>query len=399
MVVVDEYRIGSGAEGRKRNVTKTFYEFFAGGGMARAGLGDGWRCLFANDFDPKKGASYADNWGDKELLVGDVAAVTPNQLPNRADLAWASFPCQDLSLAGDYRGLAGARSGTFWAFWSLMKQLGAEGRAPRTIVVENVYGALTSHGGKDFAAIARAFAEAGYFFGAMVIDARLFLPQSRPRLFVVGVHGGEAIPANLLHRQPSDVWHPRAVRAAYEALSPADQARWVWWSPSVPQKRNQNFVDVIEREPTGVDWHDPAQTEYIVSLMSPVNRAKLDQAVNATKASGGRMVGGVYRRTREGQQRAEVRFDDVSGCLRTPAGGSSRQTIMVVDAGVYRSRLLSPREAARLMGLDDSYILPKNYNAAYHLMGDGVAVPAVTHIARELLGPVLDGSPMMQAAE
>jgi len=78
----------------------SFYEFFAGGGMARAGLGGNWQCLFANDFDPKKAASYAANWGADHLHVGDVAALTTDDLPGEADLAWASFPCQDLSLAG-----------------------------------------------------------------------------------------------------------------------------------------------------------------------------------------------------------------------------------------------------------------------------------------------------------
>ncbi len=93
---------------------RTFYEFFAGGGMARAGLGEGWRCLFANDFDEKKALSYATNWGAEHLVVKDVAEVRVEALPGEADLAWASFPCQDLSLAGDGAGLKGHRSGSFW---------------------------------------------------------------------------------------------------------------------------------------------------------------------------------------------------------------------------------------------------------------------------------------------
>lgn len=79
--------------------------------MARAGLGDGWRCLFANDFDERKAASYAANWGSDHLLVKDVAEVKVKDLPGEADLVWASFPCQDLSLAGDGAGLKGERSG------------------------------------------------------------------------------------------------------------------------------------------------------------------------------------------------------------------------------------------------------------------------------------------------
>ena len=164
-----------------------FYEFFCGGGMARAGLGPRWTCLFANDFDAKKGRSYAANWGAEALRVADVAKLTTADLPGRPALAWASFPCQDMSLAGPGAGLGGARSGAFWPFWRLMRQLSEERRAPGVIVLENVCGALTSHGGKDFAAIAEAIAAAGYRFGALVIDAAHFVPQSRPRLFIAAV--------------------------------------------------------------------------------------------------------------------------------------------------------------------------------------------------------------------
>jgi DNA (cytosine-5)-methyltransferase 1 len=61
----------------------------------------------------------------------------------------------------------------------------------------------------------------------------------------------------------------------------------------------------------------------------------------------------------------------------------------VVDDGAIRTRLLSPREAARLMGLPDSYVLPKKYNEAYHLAGDGVVVPVVRFLAAHLLEPLL----------
>lgn len=130
-----------------------FYEFFAGGGMARMGLGQNWGCLLANDFDHKKSRIYRLNWGDDVLRTGDVRRLTAGELPGQSDLVWASFPCQDLSLAGGGAGLKGDRSGTFWPFWDLMKDIVKEGRAPRIIALENVCGALTSHGGKDFAAM------------------------------------------------------------------------------------------------------------------------------------------------------------------------------------------------------------------------------------------------------
>lgn len=368
-----------------------FYEFFAGGGMARAGLGPDWQCLLANDFDPKKAASYAANWGDDHLRVGDVAALTTADLPAGADLAWASFPCQDLSLAGAGAGLKGDRSGTFWPFWKLIKALGDEDRAPRLVVLENVCGALSSHDGKDFAAISSALSNNGYRFGAVVINAVHFLPQSRPRLFIIGVRKSSPIPRALIASGPEGEWHPSALVEAYSKLSKRAQSSWEWWHLPAPPARTSIFADLVEDEPHGVTWHTAAETKKLLGMMNPLNLAKVEGA----KKAGGRQVGTIYKRTRadgpngEKVQRAEIRFDDVAGCLRTPTGGSSRQTIMVIEGKRVRSRLLSPREAARLMGLPDTYALPKNYNDAYHLAGDGVAVPVVRFLAEHILEPLL----------
>jgi len=370
-----------------------FYEFFAGGGMARAGLGAGWTCLFANDIDPKKGSSYVANWGNEELHIRSVVTVETKDLPLGGDLAWASFPCQDLSLAGAGAGLEGERSGTFWPFWRLMDALDAESRAPRIIVLENVPGALSSHEGKDFAAIGAALAKSKYRFGAVVIDAVHFVPQSRSRLFIVAIKDGHPIPSRLAASEPDAQWHPAHLVGAYEKLSRKSKAAWLWWKlPPAPRRLN-TFSELIEDEPEGVTWHTAAETQRLLSMMSSINREKVEKA----KRLGRRIVGGIYRRTRvdekgERVQRAEVRFDDISGCLRTPVGGSSRQTLIIVEGKKVRSRLLSPREAARLMGLPDTYILPKNYNEAYHLAGDGVVVPVVRFLASSLLEPLLSAA-------
>ena len=166
-----------------------------------------------------------------------------------------------------------------------------------------------------------------------------------------------------------------------------------------PPKREMRFADVIEAKPASVKWHTAAETRALLSMMSDVNLAKVETA----KAAGVTMVGGVYKRTRYHHgikvQRAEVRFDDVAGCLRTPAGGSSRQLILVVDGERIRSRLISTRETARLMGLPDSYELPQAYNEAYHLTGDGVAVPVVRYIAKHILEPVVKGACASESLE
>ena len=370
----------------------TFYEFFAGAGMARAGLGSKWRCIFSNDFDAKKSITYRKNWKRPDVLkVADVGTLTAADMPGVADLVWASFPCQDLSLAGAGAGLQGNRSGTFWPFWRLMQGLIEENRAPKVIVLENVCGTLTSHGGKDFAAICSTFAAANYYFGAMIVDAVRFVPQSRPRLFVIGVRDELALTGpTLTALNATALWHPRALLNAYEKLSLTLRERWLWWNPAEPAPRVGSFADLIEDDPVGVRWHTDGETTKLLNMMSDINREKVEEA----KSLGRRMVGAVYKRTRRDEvgrkvQRAEIRFDGLAGCLRTPAGGSSRQVVLIVEGESVRSRLIAPRETARLMGLPDDYELPTNYNEAYHLTGDGVVVPVVRHLARHIFEPLL----------
>ncbi|HYV13300.1 MAG TPA: DNA cytosine methyltransferase [Pyrinomonadaceae bacterium] len=368
-----------------------FYEFFAGGGMVRAGLGQGWRCVFANDFDPKKARVYRENWGDAELNTDSVETLVSSDLPGQAQLAWASFPCQDLSVAGSGAGLKGGRSGTFLPFWKLMKALVEEKRAPSLIVIENVSGTLTSHQGRDFATICRGFVDAGYSLGAIIIDAVLFVPQSRPRLFVIAVKDRSTIPNDLIAAGPLPAWHNKTLRTAFAKLPKSVQAEWIWWNLPLPRTRRLSFADIIENEPTGTEWFSETETNRLVGMMSKVNRLKLLKV----QQLGRPVMGGVYKRTRRDEagravQRAEIRFDNISGCLRTPAGGSSRQIILTVNGELVKARLISARETARLMGLQDSYKLPENYNEAYHLTGDGVVVPVVRHLAKYIFEPILD---------
>lgn len=365
-------------------MSRTFYEFFAGGGMARAGLASGWKCLFANDFDKKKGESYKNNWGGDDLVVDDIRNIAPEEMPNRPDLVWGSFPCQDLSLAGGGAGLLGNRSGTFWPLIWHIQNLKDEGRAPAVIALENVLGTLTSHSGTDFTAICQALADLGYTYGAIVVDASHFVPQSRPRLFVIGVRSDLKIDSRTTVAEPKVPWHTTGLKNAYRRLPQKLQDNWRWWNLPNPPKRTTKFADLVEEEPASTRWHKPSETTALLSMMSEVNLAKVEMA----KASAVKMVGTIYKRTRHERgikvQRAEVRFDDIAGCLRTPSGGSSRQLIMVVEGDQIRSRLISTRETARLMGLPDTYQLPERYNEAYHLTGDGVAVPVVRYIAKHL---------------
>ena len=265
--------------------------------------------------------------------------------------------------------------------------------------MENVCGTLNSHDGKDFATICTSFQQIGYAVGAVVIDAALFVPHSRPRLFIIGVHPDLEIPAHLTSEGPVAPGHTKTLRRAYEKLPPRARRNWIWWNLPTPAKRTTTFADLTEDEPQDVSWFTAEETRRLLSMMSEVNRAK----VAKVKKEGQRIVGAIYKRTRADEdggkvQRAEIRFDDVSGCLRTPAGGSSRQVILVVNGATVRARLISSRETARLMGLPDDYILPENYNEAYHLTGDGVVVPVVRHLAEHIFEPILTAANAARAA-
>lgn len=370
----------------------SFYEFFAGGGMVRQALADGWACLFANDFSEEKARSYRDNWGDEELVVGDIAHLEVQDLPGHADLAWASFPCQDLSVAGTGAGLKGSRSGTFWVFNQLLQNLAKKNRLPKAVVLENVNGFLTSHQGNDFKQVLEALTKHGYRCGALVMDAVKFVPHSRPRVFLIAADASLDVEAHSA-TGPTTVWTNSALERAYAGLNANLKENWVWWSIPAPKQRTTELIDLIERSPNSVAWDSPAETQRILGMMAPIHAEKVELA----KRSGTPTVGTLYKRTRKSadgtrKQRAEVRFDGIAGCLRTPGGGSSRQRILIIEGDSVRSRLLSTRETARLMGLPDSYILPEKYNAAYHLTGDGVVVPVVKHIAHELLESLLRSS-------
>lgn len=359
----------------------TAWEFFAGGGMARAGLGDGWAVTFANDFDRMKGETYQANWGGEHLRVEDVWALTPDDLPGRADLAWASSPCQDFSLAGARAGLGGGRSSALLGFLDLMQRVEGEGRGPRTLVIENVVGLLNSNGGADFVGLCERLAADGWLFGAVEIDASVFVPQSRPRLFMVCTR--EAPSA---HRLAPRAQASRAVQEAAARLPDTAARAWLWWRLPPPAARNADLASVLEPDAA---WDPPDRTDRLLALLSPLHRARADAAL----ARGERLVGTAYRRVRieHGRkvQRAELRFDGVAGCLRTPAGGSSRQLVVEIADGRIRSRRLTAREGARLMGLPDDYRLPAAETAGWRVIGDGVAVPAVRWLAQTLLEPLL----------
>ena len=379
----------------------TAFEFFAGGGMARLGLeAAGFECLFANDLDPMKATAYRENFGAGGFVEGDVAALRVGDLPPaRPDLVWASFPCQDVSLAGDRRGMADGgpeRSGVFWPFWRLVRRLDDAGLGPRVIVLENVVGLASSRGGADFTAVLEAIALSGRRFSALVVDGALFTPQSRPRLFIIAWPSwrNPAAAAGLERAAPAPLWTPPPLARALSGLAGVAALAHRPIDPAPPSAKPPALASILEAAPPDVSLASKAKVADLLGMMTPTHRDRVEAARARARATGAAQVGALYRRMRDdGQggraQRAEIRFDR-AGCLRTPAGGSSRQTILIAQPdGTVDARLLSSREAARLMGLPDDYRLPARYNEAYRLAGDGVVVGVVRHLAETVAAPLI----------
>ncbi|HEV2327944.1 MAG TPA: DNA cytosine methyltransferase [Verrucomicrobiae bacterium] len=363
---------------------KTVAEFFAGIGLMRMGLEHaGWTVKFANDIDDDKRQMYRDHFGDsKELVPGDIHKLDVGAIPG-VTLATASFPCNDLSLAGARQGLAGAQSSAFWGFIDVLKTFKRQHRLPPLVLLENVTGFLTSHGGRDFEDALLALNELGYVVDAFIIDAVRFVPQSRQRLFVVGVlRSNSAALKDAPSFYESDVRPPAL--ASFILLH--GDINWrIRRLPPLPQK-SQKLAEILEDLPLNHKmWWNRERCDYMLGQMSPKHRAQAEAMIKGHETT----YGTVFRRVRNGQSMAELRTDGIAGCLRTPRGGSGRQILFVAGKGKFAVRLLTPRECARLMGAPD-FKMNVSLNQALFGFGDAVCVRVVEWIARNYLNPLLE---------
>ena len=176
----------------------TMHEFFAGSGLVAYGLKGMFAPVWANDISEQKAAVYEANFGSNHFKLGDIKDVKGTELPF-AHLSWASFPCQDLSLAGSIGGIHAERSGLVWEWLRVLDEMGQK---PKILLLENVAGLLSTHNGDNYRVLHMALVERGYDCGAIMLNASYFVPQSRPRVFIIAVIHGESIPKELFSDSP-----------------------------------------------------------------------------------------------------------------------------------------------------------------------------------------------------
>lgn len=357
----------------------TALEFFAGIGLARAGMEfSGIQTVWANDYDPRKKKMYEGQWGESEYQLSDIHFLCGDDLPT-ADVAWSSSPCTDLSLAGKRIGLRGGReSSAFFGFTRVLQEMGD--RKPQVVVLENVTGLASSHDGEDLRAAAKEFNSLGYAVDVITLDARRFIPQSRPRLFLVGaqkpVNGGG---------------QDTCLRPDWLAWLHEDPEinTFIMSLPEAPELVSEGLTNQIEQIPDyDSRWWNGERVSDFVKSMSPVQRERLDRFIKGKKLT----ARTAYRRTRGGIPVWEMRAEDVSGCLRTPRGGSSKQAVAIMGAGELKVRWMTGTEYARLMGAGWFSLDNMRDSQIQYGFGDAVAVPVVEWVAKHMVIPHLSYS-------
>ncbi len=350
----------------REKIKPTLIDFFAGAGLVTEALKSYFTPVWANDICEKKASVYCANHSRRIFCLAPIQKITGHHVPP-AILSWASFPCQDLSLAGNIKGIRSSRSGLVWQWLRVMDEMP---KRPPLAVAENVAGLVSAANGEHYRQLHMALIERGYKVGAVLIDAAHWVPQSRKRVFVIAVD--RSLDTSDFEENAPGWCHPPAVRRVADILKD-----WVWWRLPEPRPRKIKLEEIIDFD---APCDDKEKTKRLLNLIPLKHRERLQTAM----AKGMKVFPG-YKRIRNGRQVLELRFDGLAGCLRTPEGGSSRQFLVLCHNGKLQTRLLSVREAAALMGVRKSYKIPGSYNEGYKAMGDAVAVPAVRHLARHLL--------------
>ncbi len=362
----------------------TVAEYFAGIGLFRMGLeAAGWRVVYANDWSAERAQMYEGFFGES-YQVKDIFSVAVEDVP-QATLATCSFPCIDLSLAGKGEGINGRHSGAFWGFYEKLKRQG--GKAPPIVLLENVTGWLYSNGGKDFSATAKSLNELGYACDVFMLNARSFVPQSRPRLFMAGVKSTAVDDDSPYFSSRSKRLMPPRLKTL---MLENDSIRWARLDiPEPPPYKNEGFSEYIVERLSQDDprWWSEDRVDKHLAMM-PLSHLKMVKRMAGQKKVRYRTF---FRRRRAAGQQAEVRTDDIAGCLRTAVGGSGKQFLVAAGNASIQMRTLTAREYARLQGVPDRFpIVANTERQSLSAFGDAVCVPVVTWLATEVLRPLTE---------
>lgn len=278
------------------------------------------------------------------------------------------------------------------AFWGFIRVLKAQGEfAPPLVLVENVPGWLYSNKSADFRVTVQALNELGYACDIFTLDALRFTPQSRLRIFLVGAKNQVSDQGpGLILKRPRSLLSDRLKKSI---LANQDLGWFYIEIPELPSLCTRGLSDIVEpMDDSDSRWWSEEEVKRHLNMMEKSHYERVSQLVKNEQV----VYRTFFRRRRKGQQRAEVRHDDLSGCLRTAVGGSGKQFLIKTGQGSLKMRTMTPREYARLQGVPDEYPITVDGVQALTGFGDAVCVPAITWIAENALHPLVENTCLLR---
>lgn len=299
----------------------TFIDLFAGiGGMRTAFEDFGGECVFTSEWDKFAQQTYFANFRDQP--EGDITQISEKTIPKH-DVLLAGFPCQPFSHAGLKRGFEDSRGTLFFDVARIIKY-----RKPSMILLENVKGFARHDKGNTMGVVSKILDELGYNVFHKVLNARDFgLPQNRERVFIVGINRGKIGDSDF------------------------------------------NFPN-----PLGI----PTRLGDI-----------LDSRVDQKYTLSNKLWSGHKRRRREHERKGNgfgySLFDRQSPYTSTISARYYKDgSEILISQKAKNPRKLTPREAARLQGFPENFIIPVSDVQAYKQFGNSVAIPVVTAVAKKM---------------
>lgn len=305
-------------------------DLFAGIGGVRIGFQEAFQnleCVFASEIDKFARQTYFANF--HEMPHGDITKIPAQEIPAH-DIILAGFPCQAFSIAGLRKGFEDTRGTLFFEVARIAKH-----HQPKIIFLENVKGFKNHDRGNTFRVVKLTLEQLGYRVFAQVLNAKYFgLPQNRERIYMIALHHG------------------------------VDPCASIRFDP-VQEPMLTRLGDILEAD---------VDEKYTISdqLWAGHQRRK---AAHLKKGNGF----GYSLFTPESEYTSTI-------SARYYKDGSE----ILIEQENKNPRKLTPREAARLQGFPEEFVIPVSDVQAYKQFGNSVAVPVIRHLANEILG-ILNG--------
>lgn len=305
-------------------------DLFAGIGGTRLGFAQtqAVNIVFSSEMNAFSQKTYYANFQEK--TSGDITQIDAKDIPDH-DILVGGFPCQAFSQAGLKRGFEDARGTLFFEIARILKE-----KHPKAFMLENVKNLVSHDHGNTFKTIMEILASLGYAVKAKVLAAKDFgVPQNRERIYIVG-------------------------------FDKARVSAWASFEFPTPPKTPTRLGDILEPH---------VDDKYTISdaLWSGHQRRKEEN-----KAAGKGFGYSLFH--------ADSPYANTISARYYKDGSE-----ILIDQSGKTPRRLTPREAARLQGFPDNYIIPVSDTQAYKQFGNSVAVPVVNAVAKCLIA-VLDAS-------